>query len=70
MYIANALGLDAYGVSCIQVPYPDDAKRELREQKRQAKLERKMQDEKEGKKKGIKLPSLKGIFGGGGGQPQ
>ena len=45
-------------------------KRELREQKRQAKLERKMQDEKEGKKKGIKLPSLKGIFGGGGGQPQ
>ena len=45
-------------------------KRELREQKRQAKLARKMQDEKEGKKKGIKLPSLKGIFGGGGGQPQ
>lgn len=31
VYIANALGLDAYGVSCIQVPYPDDAKRELRE---------------------------------------
>lgn len=45
-------------------------KRELREQKKQAKLERKMQDEKEGKKKRVKLPSLKGIFGGGGGQPQ
>ena len=46
------------------------AKRELREQKRQAKLEQKLQDEKEGKKKRTKLPSLKGIFGGGGGQPQ